>query len=91
MIKTTYVCDRCAQEQGTTQQFWSIGVWAAPLHGGGGGYSDYAQQHKLAIQVCRPCLEALGVNVSPAAKGEQPASERTTEDILTELLERIGK
>ena len=88
MIKTTYICDRCKAEQANNEQFWSIGVWATH---GGGSYSDSAQQHKKSIQVCRPCLEALGVNVSRETAAKPSYVERPTEDILIELLERIGR
>jgi ribosomal protein L40E len=88
MIKTTYICDRCSAEQPTIDQFWSIGVWA--VHNAG-SYSDSAQEHKRSIQVCRPCLEAFGVNVQRETKAQPSYVERTTEDILTELLERIGR
>ena len=86
MIKTTYICDRCSHEQETRDQFWSIGIWAAH---NGMGYNDSAQEHKRSIQVCRPCLEALGVNVTRETSSKATYVERTTEDILRELIERV--
>lgn len=87
MIKTTYICDRCAAEQETRDQFWTIGVWATPH----GGFSETAIEHKKSLQVCRPCLEGLGVHVQRETAQKAGYVERTTEDILIELLERIGK
>jgi len=86
MIKTTYICDRCSAEQDTRDQFWSIGIWASH---NGFGCSDSAQEHKRSIQVCRPCLESLGVHVQAETKAKPGHVERTTEDILRELLERV--
>ena len=85
MIKTTYICDRCNAEQATREQFWSIGVWAS----GSGSYDDRANIDKRSIQVCRPCLEALGVHVQAVTKAAPAFVERTTEDILRELIERV--
>ena len=85
MIKTTYICDRCNNEQATSEQFWTIGVWASH----DGGYRDNLREHKKSIQVCRPCLEALGTHVQHETKKQPEYVERTTEDILRELVERV--
>ena len=55
------------------------------------GFSESAIEHKKSLQVCRPCLESLGVHVMRETKEKPGYVERTTEDILIELLERIGK
>lgn len=85
MIKTTYICDRCSNEQATAEQFWAVGVWATH----DGGYRDSAREHKKGIQVCRACLEALGFHVQTETKKHPEYVERTTEDILRELIEKV--
>ena len=85
MIKTTYICDKCGGEQESREQFWSIGVWASHT----GGYSEGVQEHKKSIQVCRPCLESLGVHVLAETKKKPEYVERSTEDILRELIQRF--
>ena len=85
MIKTVYICDRCNAEQATREQFWSIGVWAS-IHGAQDSTSSI---DKRSLQVCRPCLEALGVHVQAVTKAAPRYVERTTEDILRELIERV--
>lgn len=86
MIKTICVCDRCAAEQETRNQFWTIGVWASH---NGEAYNESLKEHKRSIQVCRNCLEALGVNVTRETAAKANYVERTTEDILRELIERV--
>lgn len=86
MIKTTYICDKCNAEQDTREQFWTLGIW---VNYGGSGYGESAHEHKRSIQVCRPCLESLGVHVTQETRAKPEFVERTTEDILRELIERV--
>lgn len=85
VIKTTYICDKCGQEQDKREQFWALGVWASHT----GGYHESVVEHKLSIQVCRPCLESFGVHVQKETKAAPAYVERTIEDILRELIERV--
>lgn len=91
MIKTTYICDKCKNEQDTHSQFWTLGIWAR--HDGEKYESNSDMQRASingrSIQVCRPCLESLGVHVQAETKKQPAYVERTTEDILRELIERV--
>ena len=89
MIKTSYICDRCKAEQPTDDQFWKIGVFAAPVAAPLYSYfkSEVANR---SLQVCRPCLEYFGILVQKKPN-EVSTLIHTTEDILLELLERGRK
>lgn len=84
-IKTIYTCDKCGGEQFSSQQFWTVGVWAtcsvviSPTTTG-------EKIEDKRIQVCRPCLESFGIHVKVTA-GEN-ISPPTTEELIREIIER---
>ena len=86
MIKTSYVCDNCGAEQSTPDQFWTVGVNAAPVN-----YAfkndEYVNGKKL--QVCRTCLESFGIHVQKKLnEPEKPTP--TTAELLVQLLSKIA-
>lgn len=84
MIKTNYICDRCAHPQESPDQFWVIGVKAKPY-----GYTTSqweASDHQM--QVCRPCLEVLGFHVRAPKKDEPPLpAPPTLEELIREIVQ----
>lgn len=85
-IKTIYVCDNCGAEQHTPDQFWTVGVNAAPVN-----YhfknDEFVQGKKL--QVCRPCLESFGIHVQKKPnEPEKPVP--TTAELLVQLISQIS-
>lgn len=85
---TTYKCDLCSAAQPTHVQFWTL-----TLH-----LTDYVSAlsnwhaPKKSVDCCRECAERLGlltrfdVHTHKAVEIVPP----TTEDLLREILSRIG-
>ena len=88
MITTTYTCDRCKAEQTTKQQFWTVGVVAItrdrslpdPRYA---GYVEWAPVGSM--QVCRPCLDALGVQMKREAVRPGTPPQPTLEEVIAEI------
>lgn len=79
-IRTIYKCDRCAGEQDTPAQFWTVGVFANCQSNS----RDFvSSEHKM--HVCRPCLESLGIYVR---KQDMPTGvpPPTLEDLIREIV-----
>jgi hypothetical protein len=83
MIETRYICDRCSSISYSDEQFWKLQVTAQS------GRLSVAHNAGVEMQVCRPCLESIGIYVQPETKAKPGYVERTTEDILRELINRV--
>ena len=86
-VKTIYQCDKCGGEQFSEDQFWTVGVWAicSPVRVNP-HYSEYVQNKK--IQVCRPCLESLGIHLTVKDGGDSAPPAPTVEELIREIIER---
>ena len=85
-VKTIYTCDKCGAEQLSAEQFWTVGVWA--IHSVNNlptNPSEFVQNKSM--QVCRPCLELLGIHVK-TKPGAEIATPPTVEELIREILER---
>lgn len=80
-ITVTYTCDRCGSAQTTNEQFWTLEVQAR--------CNTQFPYEVAKIQVCRPCLELLGIHrrVKEGVKDKRPAPP-TVEDLIREIIER---
>ncbi len=86
MSKTTiYKCDKCGVEQDNSTQFWKLRVGVDPY--------GYLVQKVIVVpperemDVCRPCLELLGIYISEAKIGEESApSIPTLEELIIEIV-----
>ncbi len=82
-ITTIYKCDKCGAEQNTPNQFWTVGVVAKHGHDPY-QWSDSFTDHKV-MQVCRPCLESLGIFVNPREKAPENTPV-TIEALIREII-----
>ena len=81
-VRVIYTCDKCGNEQHTSEQFWTVGVTAIP--------SLAASRQFVpgkSMQVCRACLESFGIYVQ-VKTGEPPAPVPTIEDLILEIVQR---
>ena len=82
MIKTTYTCDRCGQEQVDSKdkpiQYVTVRV----------SYSfGYGETDRLSALWCRPCADALHLLATPPREGVEPTSPQPSlEDILRTII-----
>lgn len=81
-VETIYTCDKCAKSQLTPKQFWTLEIGKNPHD----TYQQYATP-VMSMQVCRSCLEALGIYANPnPPPGTQPVL--AIEDLIREIIER---
>ena len=83
-VKTIYTCERCKKEQDTPQQFWVVGAVAYTIGSGPHNYIQPPEQHRL--QVCRPCLEILGIHRRKKKAPEVQTEPPTIEELIRELV-----
>lgn len=82
-IQTIYKCDKCGAEQSTSNQFWTVGVVAKHGHDQFEFYENFTDGK--AMQVCRKCLESLGIHVSIKEKVVENTPV-TIESLIRELI-----
>ena len=80
-IKTIYTCDKCGNEQATQEQFWTVGVTA----------NCGLNAHKyfvagMSMQVCRPCLESLGIYAQKREDEPDAPKPPTLEELIIEIV-----
>lgn len=87
-----FKCDLCGDEKITTgvhgrtpNQFWKVGVTAKPLNESGRDYNNYAI---TPLEVCRPCLETLGIYVQEKTKELETHKPPTLEELIVDLVRR---
>lgn len=83
---TIYTCDSCKTQEKARGELWTVRVYATHSM----GYrSDYDAPVK-EIDVCRPCLEKLGIHDHRklAEKAAAPAPE-TAEELVRRLVEMV--
>lgn len=85
-LKTLFTCDKCGTVQDMTKEFWSIGVVVKE-----GSMTTWSLPHPgkdSIMQVCRPCLELLGIYRSPDIKPGHiaPPPPPTLEDLIVEIV-----
>lgn len=86
--RNIYTCDTCKAEQPTRDQFWYVGVYANT----NGAYRNDYESPVAQIEVCRVCLEKLGIHDGRPV--EQKAAEpapTTVEDLVRELIARCSQ
>jgi hypothetical protein len=80
-IKITYKCDRCEAEAKEQRELWHISIHARPL--GEGVHWDGGK----SMHVCRPCLEAMGINRTNETKKKEPDFvPPTLEEVIREII-----
>jgi len=77
------ICDKCGNEQETTDQFWTIGITATH-----GLYTSNDYVAGKSMQVCRPCLESFGIHVQKKPQEAEQPKIITTEELIRELVAR---
>ena len=82
MITTIYKCDRCEKTQENGNQFWTVSVTV--LHYGSN--QSFTSSDKF-IQVCRECLEELGIHRQERPLDERPPAP-SIEDLIKEIISR---
>ena len=85
--KTIFTCDRCKAEFITKGerpgQFWHVAVLANTY-----GYTDPSKEVR-SLEVCRPCLESMGIHVTPNPKPDEPQPvPPTIEELIREIVSR---
>ena len=85
MITTIYKCDKCGNEQNDNDQFWTVGITARTK------WHQSMDDIVKSIQVCRPCLESLGIYVTQTKKKDEPLpAPPTIEELIREIIERCS-
>lgn len=89
MIRTIYKCDKCGKEQDTAEQFWTVGIFARakdryPAR------SSLDESADRSLEVCRPCLESLGVHVQKVNPPAVQPPVASLEDRIREIAEMCG-
>lgn len=81
-VRTIYKCDKCSSETEKNEQFWTVGVTAnAQL------YTSRDFVTGFSMQVCRPCLESLGIHVrTKPADGQEAPPRPTLEEVILEIV-----
>tara|TARA_R110000822_G_scaffold70758_2_gene170934 strand:- start:810 stop:1106 length:297 start_codon:yes stop_codon:yes gene_type:complete len=97
MIKTLYECDMCGKVQEAlgpckvqevSTQFWDVGVTAKA----NSSLSNYATFVTPPLQVCRSCLEDMGIHVKESnPKKPLPLTPTTLEDLIVEIVKKTIK
>jgi hypothetical protein len=86
---TVYKCDKCGNEAHTGTQFWTVGV-AAFCESNSQQYAigrlDFVDQKSM--QVCRPCLELLGIHVSQKTLEKLTYEPPTLEELIREIVQK---
>jgi len=86
MVKTIYTCDKCGKTvDHPKEQMWTLGV--VVREGFHGSFYD-CKPGETDIQVCRPCLELLGIHRSPDIKpgGIALPPPPSLEDLIREIV-----
>ena len=83
MIQTIYKCDKCGHEQHTPEQFWTVGVTADCWGMGSKFVPD------KSLQVCRPCLEHLGIYPRQKTIESPTYAPPSLEELIREILARV--
>jgi len=83
-IQTIYKCDRCGAEQSTAEQFWTVGVVAR--HGHDQPNRWVTSTDGKEMQVCRPCLEAMGIYTKKQMNQPDAPPIQTMEDLIREIV-----
>ena len=81
-VITIYKCDKCGAEQSTNEQFWYLAVAYRCMH------SNYGESKTKGINVCRKCLESLGINASKAVRESSEYNPPTIEELIAEIVQR---
>ena len=81
-IITIYKCDKCGAEQSTADQFWKLSVQYEHLG------TSICVSGTDGINVCRKCLESLGIYASPETKESPEYSPPTIEELISEIIYR---
>ena len=81
-ITTIYKCDKCGAEQSTNVQFWLLNVSYQELS------TSYGKSYTKGINVCRKCLESLGINASKIVRESPEYSPPTIEELIAEIVQR---
>ena len=101
MTRTLFKCEKCEKEWDTANQDCPQQVniairanWGYTYPAFSDGKSVYSRDSGteiLSVNVCRPCADVWKLKAMPK-KDEKPslAITTTTEDVLVELLERLG-
>lgn len=81
MIRTIYKCDKCGNEQGESEQLWTVGITASTV------YCSTTIPYRK-IEVCRPCLESFGICVTKK-KDVEPPKPPTVEELIREIISMV--
>ena len=79
-IETVYVCDRCGGRQHDNAQFWTLTIQLKA----GNGHCTMSTKHSM--QMCRTCMEYVGV-VPPIDKKVDLPPPLTLEDLIIEIVQ----
>ena len=84
-VLTNYICDKCGAVQHRPDQFWEIGVSARQK----GTYGNaYGSSDTPTMDVCRSCLEGLGIHAQAETKASSEYSPPTVESLILQIIER---
>ena len=84
MISIIYKCDKCGVDQSTKEQFWELSAVATHLG------SSYLQARPCTkpYQVCRKCLEHMGIYTQKVIRNSPEFNPPTIEELLKEIILR---
>lgn len=88
-VRTIYTCEKCGREQETSEQFWKIGVVVQSYNSRPDSSTTFVERPRR-LEVCRPCLQSFGIFCHPKPGDPAPVPEPTIEDLIVDLLARVG-
>lgn len=83
MRKTIVTCDLCKQEIGGGNQTWNVLLYAEC---GRKPKPDFSDSPKLSLEICRPCLDKLGITVNYKLQEELREAAPTIEDMIRTIV-----
>lgn len=95
-IEVIHKCDRCKEvipdannSFKAINQFWEVGI-VTLCKSNTSGSLNMVNRHlpsNVKIEVCRPCLESIGMLPKEVPKGEKPIVPPTLEERIIEIVE----
>jgi len=85
--ETIVTCDLCGQTIAiAAEQTWNVLVYATEGSGRKPNPNDHWDSPMVSVEICRPCLDRLGILVRHKKPDELKAPVPTIEDMIREIV-----
>lgn len=88
-VRTIYTCERCKKDQDTESDFYTVGIL---VQSGSEDFTNMGYGNKRCVdsgkqmQVCRTCLEAMGISPWQPEQKPQDTPPPSLEDLIREIV-----